>query len=163
MKNKRIHIRITEEEHSEIKHYAYLSGKNISDYVLDLLREDMRRKKSLYITDDSKLKKLKPERKEIDVKVRFTKSGMKTLNERAKLLNVSVSEYVRRSTLQKKIFDFKFIRELTRELRKIGTNLNQLTYKANAGEITVVNLKETKDEIAGIYKELRNLFRKNLY
>ena len=41
------------------------------------------------------------------------------------------------------------------QLRRIGTNLNQLTRLANLREISVVDLAETRAEIAKIYDILR--------
>lgn len=45
--------------------------------------------------------------------------------------------------------------EVTEQLRRIGVNLNQLTRLANLREISVVDLTETKIEIAKIYDILR--------
>ncbi len=163
MKSERIYIRVSKNEKQELERYALLSGKTISEYMITNSRRDIEKKKRIYKVEDNDSGKITPENKEKLVQVKFTKSGFKTLNERADKLNITISEYVRRATLHKRIFDFTFIRELTMELRKIGTNLNQLTHLANMEKIRVVNLKETKDEIAGIYGELRKLFRKNLY
>ncbi len=67
MKSKRIYIRVSETEKEEIKHYALLSGKNQSEYILDLLREDIAKKKSLYPSEKTKHRKLEAQKKEIDV------------------------------------------------------------------------------------------------
>lgn len=44
--------------------------------------------------------------------------------------------------------------EAAEQLRRIGTNLNQLTRLANLREISVVDLGETRAEIAKIYNAL---------
>ena len=45
--------------------------------------------------------------------------------------------------------------EAAEQLRRIGTNLNQLTRLANLRELSVVDLGETRAEIAKIYDALR--------
>ena len=45
--------------------------------------------------------------------------------------------------------------EAAEQLRRIGTNLNQLTRLANLREISVVDLAEIRAEIAKIYDALR--------
>ena len=37
------------------------------------------------------------------------------------------------------------------QLRHIGNNLNQLTWRVNEGTLTAVNLEETKQELAKLY------------
>ncbi len=47
--------------------------------------------------------------------------------------------------------------EAAEQLRRIGTNLNQLTRLANLREISVVDLDKTRAEIAKIYDILRTV------
>jgi hypothetical protein len=58
------------------------------------------------------------------------------------------SEYIRKCVLDKKITVIPGIRDLIIDLKRIGNNLNQLTHKVNAGEVTVLrdNLKEIEDD-----------------
>jgi len=61
----------------------------------------------------------------------------------------SQSEYIRKCVLDKKITVIPGIRDLIVDLKRIGNNLNQLTHRVNAGEVTVLgdNLKEIKDDL----------------
>ena len=54
------------------------------------------------------------------------------------------TEYLISAALGKEITVIEDLREMIVQLKKIGNNLNQLTRKANAHEIEVVNLTETK-------------------
>ena len=46
------------------------------------------------------------------------------------------------------------------QLKRIGNNLNQLTRKANAHEVEVVDLTETNNAMGDIYQALFLLARK---
>ena len=44
--------------------------------------------------------------------------------------------------------------DVSKQLRRIGTNLNQLTWRVNEGTLTAVNLEEMKRELAKILELL---------
>ena len=50
------------------------------------------------------------------------------------------------------------LKPVVRELKRIGTNLNQLTAKANSGVIRVLDLSDTNKELAEIYKLLNEIY-----
>lgn len=74
----------------------------------------------------------------------------------------SQSEYIRKCVLDKKITVIPGIRDLIVDLKRIGNNLNQLTYKVNAGEVTVLgdNLKEIKDDLSIAWDSLFEVIKK---
>ena len=49
--------------------------------------------------------------------------------------------------------------ELTSELRKIGNNLNQLTRAVNSGFAYEVDLRETREEVARIWRSLNSFLQ----
>ena len=53
------------------------------------------------------------------------------------------------------------LKPVVRELKRIGTNLNQLTAKANSGVIRVIDLSDTNKELAEIYKLLNEIYDAN--
>ena len=59
---------------------------------------------------------------------------------KAKLLN-----------LDKEIVIVDGLNEVVTELRKIGNNINQLTYLANSGRIYTADLSEVKQEIGKVW------------
>ena len=59
-----------------------------------------------------------------------------------------------RSALNKPITVIPGFDELSRQLKAIGNNLNQLTYRANAGLTDVVDLFETQERLTGIWQAL---------
>ncbi len=72
----------------------------------------------------------------------------------------SMSEFIRKSINNKKLYKIYGLEQLVYELRKIGNNLNQITYKVNVGEIKEINLIDTKIEIEKIYNQIENILKK---
>jgi len=74
----------------------------------------------------------------------------------------SQSEYIRKCVLDKKITVIPGIRDLAVDLKRIGNNLNQLTYRVNTGEVTVLgdNLKEIKDDLKAVWEKLSKMLKK---
>ena len=72
------------------------------------------------------------------------------------------SEYIRKCVLDKKIIVIPGIRDLIIDLKRIGNNLNQLTHRVNAGEVTVLgdNLREIKDDLTVVWGSLSKVIRK---
>ena len=78
------------------------------------------------------------------------------LKNRISKTNFKQSEYIRRCLLDKKITVVPGIRELIIELKRIGTNLNQITRSVNTGALTVLgdNLKDIKEDLKEVWARL---------
>lgn len=70
---------------------------------------------------------------------------------------MSLSEYLIEQGLERNIIIIQDVENFVHELRKIGNNINQLTYRANSGYIKVVPLENTKIEFDRIWKGLNNI------
>ena len=66
------------------------------------------------------------------------------------------TNYLITCALNKKITVLEDLKPLLSELKRIGNNLNQLTWRVNEGTLTAINLEETKKEIAKIFELLNN-------
>ena len=62
--------------------------------------------------------------------------------------------------LDKDIVIVDGLNEVVAKLRKIGNNINQLTYLANSGRIYTVDLSEVKQEIGKVWNAINNLQNK---
>ena len=69
--------------------------------------------------------------------------------------DLSLSKYIRKSILGKEIKIVSGIKELVRELNRIGNNLNQLTRKVNEGKVV-----ELGDNLSQINCNLNTVFEK---
>lgn len=85
---------------------------------------------------------------------RTTEKERQMLKSLAKKANMSKSDFIRHAIFSKEIVVIDGLHELTRELKAIGNNLNQLTVRANMGQIHAVNLTETKDALGNIFDRL---------
>ena len=70
---------------------------------------------------------------------------------------LSLSEYMIKQGLDKDIVKIDGLNKFTTELRRIGNNINQLTYLANSQRIYTVDLSNIKDELGKIWREINNL------
>ena len=71
------------------------------------------------------------------------------------------NEFIIKCTSRTKIKAPIDLKPVVRELKRIGTNLNQLTAKANSGVIRVFDLSDTNKELAEIYKLLNEIYDAN--
>ena len=76
------------------------------------------------------------------------------LKRRAEIANMSMSEFLRHTALNHKIKVIDGLPEFSKELRAIGTNLNQLTRLCNQGRIECLDLGSIKVEIAKIIDQV---------
>lgn len=91
---------------------------------------------------------------------RVTEKENIKIQKKAKKANMTISEYLRYTSLNKKIIVIEDIKELTKELRGIGNNLNQLTILCHKGKITCPDISETKKKVTEIWHLLNSLTEK---
>jgi hypothetical protein len=74
----------------------------------------------------------------------------------------SQSEYIRKCVLDKKITVIPGVRDLIVDLKRIGNNLNQLTYNVNADKVTVLgdDLKEINENLTAVWGRLSEVIKK---
>ena len=70
---------------------------------------------------------------------------------------LSQSDYVTRCCLGRQVVVIEDLKEAAKQLRAIGTNLNQLTVLANMGRVSVTNLDGMAQELAKVSAALREL------
>ena len=84
----------------------------------------------------------------------------KKLIERSEVAKLSLSEYLIKQGLDKDIVMVDGLNEVVAELRRIGNNINQLTYLTNSGRIYTVDLSEVKQELGKIWNVISELQNK---
>ena len=72
------------------------------------------------------------------ITIRVNEKENKKLIEKSKIAKLSLSEYLIEQGLDKDIVIVDGLNEVISELRRIGNNINQLTYLANSGRIYTV-------------------------
>ena len=101
----------------------------------------MGKSQTLLLNGDDKLKKNKI------ITIRVNEKEKKKLIEKSKIAKLSLSEYLIKQGLDKDIVIVDGLNEVVAELRRIGNNINQLTYLANSARIYTVDLSDVKQEI----------------
>ena len=99
------------------------------------------------------------------ITIRVSEKEKKKLIEKSEIAKLSLSEYLIKQGLDKEIVIVDGLNEVVSELRRIGNNINQLTYLANIGRIYTVDLTEVKQEIGKVWNvinELQNKWWKNI-
>ena len=91
------------------------------------------------------------------VTFRVTEEEYKQLEELAYGSYRLISVYCRDCVFGKKITVIPSVDDAAKQLRRIGNNLNQLTWRVNEGTLTAVNLEETKRELAKIFEKAKEL------
>ena len=95
--------------------------------------------------------------KDTTFSIRIASRDLDTIKKKAKQARLSQSEYVTRCCLGRQVVVIEDLKEVTKQLRAIGNNLNQLTALSNMGRVTVTNLDGMTRELAGISAALREI------
>ena len=92
------------------------------------------------------------------ITIRVSEKEKKKLIEKSEVAKLSLSEYLIEQGLDKEIVDG--LNEVVAELRRIGNNINQLTYLVNSGRIYNVDFGEVKQELGKIWNVISELQNK---
>jgi hypothetical protein len=98
--------------------------------------------------------------KTVNFAFRLTPADKRKLQSLADKAGLTMTEYILRSALNKPITIIPGLDEFSRQLKAIGNNLNQLTYRANAGQTRVVDLHDTQETLAALWACLGTLTKK---
>ena len=91
------------------------------------------------------------------MKFRATEEEKDRIMKKVDASGLSISEYLRRCALDKKIVAVNGLDDVARELRAIGNNLNQIARAVNSGYIQAVNLQETEEVLGQLWQSLNSL------
>ena len=97
--------------------------------------------------------------RDVTITIRCTKDERDKIRERAASRGLKLSDFVLRSTLGKKIVVLDGFWELSKQLKAVGNNLNQLTRLCNEGRVKVAELKECRGLLMDIYGRLGEMLK----
>ena len=89
--------------------------------------------------------------------IRISEQDLETIRRKAAQAHMSQSDYVISCCLGKKIIILDGLKEVLRQQKAIGNNLNQLAVLANMGKVQFANLDSAVQEFARINTALRKL------
>ncbi len=96
-------------------------------------------------------------KKDTTFSIRISSGDLETIKRKAKQARMSQSDYVTRCCLGRQVVVIDGLKEVSKQLRAIGGNLNQLTVLANMGRVSVTNLDGTAQELAKVSTALREI------
>ena len=96
-------------------------------------------------------------KKDIKFSTRMASEDREAIKELAKQSGTSMSDYVTACCLGKRIIVIDGQKELLRQLKGIGSNINRLTVLANMGKVQVIGLDKAAQELSEVSAALRSV------
>ena len=95
--------------------------------------------------------------KDTTFSIRIASSDLDTIKNKARQVRLSQSDYVTRCCLGRQVVVIEDLKEVTKQLRAIGNNLNRLTVLANMGRVEISNMDGLTQELANVSTALREI------
>ena len=96
-------------------------------------------------------------KKDVKFSTRMASTDREAIKELAKQSGMSMSDYVTACCLGKRIVVIDEQKELLRQLKGIGSNINRLTVLANMGKVQVIGLEKAAGELSEVSASLRSV------
>ena len=101
----------------------------------------------------------KPRKRDKTLTVRITAQEKERIQTQARKARRSVTDYLVALSWETPICLGPDTRPLLVELKRIGSNINQIVQKVNAGAFTSYNFQEVVDQLGALHQELCRLVR----
>lgn len=98
-------------------------------------------------------------KRNVQTNIRMTEDEIEQIKMKAKKSNMSFSNYVIASALNKQIIVINGIKDFTHQLSKVGTNLNQLTMLCHQGKINCPDINSINKMLKEIWSEIVKIRR----
>ena len=96
-------------------------------------------------------------KKDKQFSIRISEPDLETIRRKAAQAHMTQSDYVTSCCLGKKIIILDGLKEVLRQQKAIGNNLNQLAVLANMGKVQFASLDTAAQEFAKINTSLREM------
>ena len=96
-------------------------------------------------------------KKDKQFSIRISEQDLETIRRKAAQAHMTQSDYVTACCLRKRIVILDGLKEVLRQQKAIGNNLNQLAVLANMGKVQFANLDAATQAFAKINTALREL------
>ena len=106
--------------------------------------------KTPFLREEYKLNKDK------NLNIRISTKDLDYIKQRSKKANLTITGYVTKCALNKKIYVYDGYKDFLTELRKIGANVNQIARACNSGKISNPNLVVFQRELKNIWQSLKS-------
>lgn len=96
-------------------------------------------------------------KRNVTLTIRVTEKEKESILEQAQKAEMSLTDYLVACTLKAKIYVPEDLKPILTKLKRIGTNLNQITAKINMGVFKSYNFSEVIEGQRRIYEALVNI------
>lgn len=93
--------------------------------------------------------------KQKQLHIRLTKEDYDEIKERSQKSNLTITDYILKSALNKKIVVIVGYKEVFHEIRKIGININQIARNWNMGLGNKADIEDIQEFMVEIWQLLR--------
>lgn len=93
-------------------------------------------------------------KRNVQTNIRMTEDEIEQIKKKAKKANMTFSNYVIASAINKDIVVIDGIKDFTNQLSKVGTNINQLTMLCHQGKITCPDINSVSKILKEIWEKL---------
>ena len=93
-------------------------------------------------------------KRNVTLTIRVTPGEKDAILRKAKQADMNLTDYLVTSALSTQIFVAEDLKPALTELKRIGTNLNQITTKINVGAFKSYNFQEVIERQSRLYEEL---------
>lgn len=94
--------------------------------------------------------------KDKNLNIRISTKDLNYIKERSKKANLTITGYVTKCALNKKIYVYDGYKDFISEIRKIGITINQIAKACNSGTNTNPNLVVFQRELHSIWQSLKS-------
>ena len=142
MKTDRIYLRITEEEKKKISEIAKSKGLSLSSYCVMKALEECGSNDDNYIYKES-----------VDIHIKLDREILKKIDINARKSLMSRSAYIAKAVISNTII-IDGLKDFTKEINRLGSNINQIVMLANQGIMKTVDFGEFNELIAKVISYL---------
>ena len=142
MKTDRIYLRITEEEKKKISETAKSKGLSLSSYCIMKALAEWSSNDDNYIYKES-----------VDIHIKLDREILKKIDTNARKSLMSRSAYIAKAVISNTII-IDGLKDFTKEINRLGSNINQIVMLANQGIMKTVDFGEFNELIAKVISYL---------
>ena len=142
MKTDRIYLRITEKEKKKISEAAKSKGLSLSSYCIMKALEECSSNDDNYIYKES-----------VDIHIKLDREILKKIDTNARKSLMSRSAYIAKAVISNTII-IDGLKDFTKEINRLGSNINQIVMLANQGIMKTVDFGEFNELIAKVISYL---------
>ena len=99
-------------------------------------------------------------KKDVKFSTRMASTDREAIKELAKQSGMSMSDYVTACCLGKQVVVIDGLKEVLKELKSIGRNLNQLVTLAHMGRVTVIDLENVHQAFSKLCDTVRMILER---